>query len=165
MSVNGVSLHYHRAGSGRPLLLLHGLVGSAVHHWKQNISFLARHATVYAIDFLNMWPNRSAFRDSTPAWKRPLIRVEAWMDAAMGLDEADVAGHSHGGALAMMLAARDTRERVRRLILFAPAKPLTMRPRSPAHWVLPDPRRRVAGKADPVVAADVEEDSAKPHVR
>jgi pimeloyl-ACP methyl ester carboxylesterase len=41
---------------------------------------------------------------------------------ALGLREADIAGHSHGGAVAMMLAARHS-ERVRRLVLFAPANP------------------------------------------
>jgi len=119
VSVNGVSLHYHRAGSGRPLLLLHGLVGSAG-NWRQNISFLARHATVYAVDLLNMGqservPGLDASLEATAD------RVAVCMDA-LGLNEADVAGHSHGGALAMMLAARHP-ERVRRLILFAPANP------------------------------------------
>jgi len=48
-------------------------------------------------------------------------RVVAFMDA-MDLDVVDVAGHSHGGAITMMLAARHP-HRVRRLILFAPANP------------------------------------------
>jgi len=41
---------------------------------------------------------------------------------ALSLDEADIAAHSHGGAVAMMFAARHP-GRVRRLILFAPANP------------------------------------------
>ena len=40
----------------------------------------------------------------------------------LGLAEADIAGHSHGGAVALMLASRH-RDRVRSLILFAPANP------------------------------------------
>lgn len=43
--VDGKKIHYQRAGRGRPLLLLHGLVGSAK-NWRLNISFLASHATV-----------------------------------------------------------------------------------------------------------------------
>jgi 4,5:9,10-diseco-3-hydroxy-5,9,17-trioxoandrosta-1(10),2-diene-4-oate hydrolase len=117
--VDGAKIHYQRAGSGRPLLLLHGLVGSA-RNWSQNISFLSRHCTVYAIDLFNMGqservPGLDAGLEATAD------RLAAYMEA-LGLDEADVAGHSHGGAIAMMFAARHP-ARVRRLILFAPANP------------------------------------------
>jgi 4,5:9,10-diseco-3-hydroxy-5,9,17-trioxoandrosta-1(10),2-diene-4-oate hydrolase len=117
--VGGVKIHYERAGTGRPLLLLHGLVGSAK-NWRQNISFLASDSQVYAVDLFNMGeservPGLDAGLEATAN------RVVGCMDA-LGLDEADVAGHSHGGAVAMMLAARHA-HRVRRLILFAPANP------------------------------------------
>src|SRR5260370_39588776 len=117
--VDGVKVHYQRAGTGRPLLLLHGLVGSA-RNWRQNISFLSRDSSVYAIDHFNMGeservPGLNAGLEATAD------RLAALMDA-LGLDEADIAGHSHGGAVAMMFAARHP-GRVRRLILFAPANP------------------------------------------
>jgi pimeloyl-ACP methyl ester carboxylesterase len=48
-------------------------------------------------------------------------RVTATMDA-LGLEVADIAGHSHGGAVTLTLAARHP-ERVRSLILVAPANP------------------------------------------
>ncbi|HTD95633.1 MAG TPA: alpha/beta fold hydrolase [Edaphobacter sp.] len=117
--VDGVKVHYQRAGQGRPLLLLHGLVGSA-RNWRQNISFLSRDSSVFAIDLFNMGdservPGLDAGLEATAD------RLVACMDA-LGLAEADVAGHSHGGAVAMMLAARHPR-RVRSLILFAPANP------------------------------------------
>jgi 4,5:9,10-diseco-3-hydroxy-5,9,17-trioxoandrosta-1(10),2-diene-4-oate hydrolase len=117
--VDGVKVHYQRAGSGRPLLLLHGLVGSAK-NWRRNISFLAQDSDVYAIDLFNMGeservPGLNAGLEATAD------RLAACMDA-LGLDEADIAAHSHGGAVAMMFAARHS-DRVRRLILFAPANP------------------------------------------
>jgi pimeloyl-ACP methyl ester carboxylesterase len=119
VTVNGARLHFHRAGAGRPLLLLHGLVGSA-RNWRQNIRFLAQHANVYAVDLLNMGeseriPGLDASLEATAD------RVAACMDA-LGLEVADIAGHSHGGAVAMMLAARHP-QRVRSLVLFAPANP------------------------------------------
>jgi 4,5:9,10-diseco-3-hydroxy-5,9,17-trioxoandrosta-1(10),2-diene-4-oate hydrolase len=117
--VDGARVHYQRAGSGRPLLLLHGLVGSAK-NWRQNISFLARDANVYAVDLFNMGES-----DRVPGLNAGLEatadRLAALMDA-VGLGEADIAAHSHGGAVAMMFAARHP-GRVRRLILFAPANP------------------------------------------
>jgi 4,5:9,10-diseco-3-hydroxy-5,9,17-trioxoandrosta-1(10),2-diene-4-oate hydrolase len=117
--VDGVKVHYQRAGTGRPLLLLHGLVGSA-RNWRQNISFLSRDSSVYAVDLFNMGeservPGLDAGLEATGD------RLVAYMDA-VGIDEADIAAHSHGGAVAMMLAARHP-ERVRSLILFAPANP------------------------------------------
>jgi pimeloyl-ACP methyl ester carboxylesterase len=117
--VGGVKVHYQRAGTGRPLLLLHGLVGSA-RNWRQNIRFLARNSSVYAVDLFNMGqservPGLDAGLEATAD------RLAACMDA-LGLAEADIAGHSHGGAVAMMFAARHP-DRVRSLILFAPANP------------------------------------------
>jgi pimeloyl-ACP methyl ester carboxylesterase len=99
--------------------LLHGLVGSAK-NWRQNISFLSRDSAVYAVDLFNMGQS-----DRVPGLDAGLEatadRLAAYMDA-VGLDEADIAGHSHGGSVAMMFAARHP-ARVRRLILFAPANP------------------------------------------
>lgn len=117
--VEGAKIHYQHAGTGRPILLLHGLVGSAK-NWHRNISFLAQDASVYAVDLSNM--GRS---DRVPGLDAGLVatadRIAASMDA-LGLDQADIAAHSHGGAVAMMFAARHP-ARVRRLILFAPANP------------------------------------------
>jgi 4,5:9,10-diseco-3-hydroxy-5,9,17-trioxoandrosta-1(10),2-diene-4-oate hydrolase len=117
--VHGAKIHYQRAGTGRPLLLVHGLVGSAK-NWRRNINFLSRDSSVYAIDHFNMGeservPGLNAGLEATAD------RLAAVMDA-LGLNQADIAGHSHGGAVAMMFAARHP-ERVRRLILFAPANP------------------------------------------
>ena len=117
--VGGAKVHYERAGTGYPLVLLHGLVGSA-RNWRSNIDFLARYANVFALDLCNMGES-----DRVPGLDSSLEatadRIAATMDA-LGLREADIAGHSHGGAIAMMLAARHP-VRVRRLILFAPANP------------------------------------------
>jgi 4,5:9,10-diseco-3-hydroxy-5,9,17-trioxoandrosta-1(10),2-diene-4-oate hydrolase len=117
--VEGAKIHYQRAGAGRPLLLLHGLVGSAK-NWRRNISFLSRDSSVYAVDLFNMGES-----DRVPGLNAGLEatadRLAAYMDA-LGLDEADIAAHSHGGAVAMMFASRHP-DRVRRLILFAPANP------------------------------------------
>ncbi len=56
-----------------------------------------------------------------PGLEATADRIVRFMDA-LGLAEADIAAHSHGGAVALMLAARHP-ERVRRLVLFAPANP------------------------------------------
>ncbi len=82
---------------------LHGLVGSSK-NWNRNISFLAQDASVYAVDLFNMGQS-----DRVPGLDAGLAatadRLAASMDA-LGLDQADIAAHSHGGAVAMMFAAR-----------------------------------------------------------
>ncbi len=117
--VEGVRVHYARAGSGPALVLVHGIVGSG-RNWNRNIEFLSRFRTVYAIDMANMGTSERV-KGLDASLEACADRLAAWMEA-VGIDNADVAGHSHGGATAMMLAARHP-ERVRRLVLFAPANP------------------------------------------
>lgn len=115
----GMKVHLQRSGTGPALLLLHGLVGSA-RNWKENVSYLSRHATVYAIDLFNMGESeRVAGLDA--GLEATADGLALLMDS-LGIAEADISGHSHGGAVAMMLAARHP-DRVRKLILFAPANP------------------------------------------
>jgi pimeloyl-ACP methyl ester carboxylesterase len=117
--VDGVRLYYCKAGRGPALVLVHGLVGSSG-NWDRNIQFLARFRTVYALDLANMgYSERVAGID--PGLEATADRLAAAMDA-LGIGNADLAGHSHGGAISMMLAARHP-TKVRRLVLFAPANP------------------------------------------
>jgi pimeloyl-ACP methyl ester carboxylesterase len=119
VNVDGMRLFYCKAGHGPALVLVHGLVGSSK-NWERNIQFLARFRTVYALDLANMGASeRVAGID--PGLEATADRLAAAMDA-LGIRRADIAGHSHGGAISMMLAARHP-GKVRRLVLFAPANP------------------------------------------
>ena len=119
VDVAGVRVCYLHAGSGRPMLLIHGLLGSS-RDWRNNIGALAEHAAVYAIDLVNMGKSqRVAGLD--PGLQATADRIIAVMDT-LGLAEVDLVAHSYGGAVALMLAASYP-QRVRRLILFAPLNP------------------------------------------
>ena len=126
VEVDGVQVHVVRAGKGRPLLLVHGLVGSSS-NWRRNITALARNAGVYAIDMVNMGESER-LADLDSSFAATAGRVVRCMDA-LGIAKADVVGHSHGGAISLMLAALYP-ERVRSLILFAPANPFSRRSES-----------------------------------
>jgi pimeloyl-ACP methyl ester carboxylesterase len=117
--LDGVRVRCQRAGSGPPLLLVHGLMGYSF-SWRHAVPFLAPHATVYAIDLPG-----AGFSERPPGMNCSLRasaeRVLRFMDS-VGLSDCDLLGTSHGGAVAMRAAALAP-ERVRRLILVAPVTP------------------------------------------
>ena len=84
------------------------------------MNFLAQESTVYALDLFNMGESERV-RALDASMEATADRIVRCMDA-LELEDADIAGHSHGGALAMVLAARHP-DRVRSLILCAPANP------------------------------------------
>ncbi len=152
VAVDGHRIHCVRAGSGPPLLLLHGLLGYSF-SWRLNEESLARSAALYELDLLGTGDS-----DRPQGWDyglraqaRRMLRV---MDE-LGLASADVLGTSHGGALALMMAALAAAEngpRVERLILAAPANPWSKHGRffsrvlgsPPLRWLLPAPMRGLA---------------------
>lgn len=118
--VQGARMHYERAGRNRqPLLLLHGLIGSSG-NWHRNVDFLAGTFDVIALDLFNM-DTSAASVQMDAGLEATADRIAAFLDA-LGLTQVDVAGHSRGGAVALMFAARHP-DRVRRIVLFAPANP------------------------------------------
>ncbi|HKO20028.1 MAG TPA: alpha/beta fold hydrolase [Acidobacteriaceae bacterium] len=141
MTVEGARVHYVRAGSGRPLLLIHGIVGSAM-IWRRNIPALTAHATVYALDLVGMGKSERV-PGLAPGLEETAGRVLATMDA-LGVAQADVGAASHGGAVAMTMAALAP-GRVRSLILFAPANPYS----TAADWLV----RAYSSRLGAVVAA------------
>jgi 4,5:9,10-diseco-3-hydroxy-5,9,17-trioxoandrosta-1(10),2-diene-4-oate hydrolase len=118
---DGARMHYIKVGQGAPLLLIHGLLGST-YSWRYNMQGLAQTSTVYAMDLLGM-----GLSERVPGLDASLAasvdRMIAFMDA-LHLDKADIVGTSHGGALAMLMAARYP-DRVGKLVLAAPANPFS----------------------------------------
>ena len=112
-------MRYLRAGSGPPLLLVHGLLGYSF-SWRFAIPALAQHSTVYAVDMLG-----TGFSDRPPdldcSFKAAANRLLCFMDRT-GLSTCDLLGTSHGGAVAMMTAELAP-ERFQRLILVDPVNP------------------------------------------
>jgi pimeloyl-ACP methyl ester carboxylesterase len=112
-------MRYLTAGSGPPLLLVHGLLGYSF-SWRFTIPALAQQATVYAMDMLG-----TGFSDRPPgldcSFTASAERLLRLMDVT-GVDGCDLLGTSHGGAVAMMMAALAP-DRIRRLILVDPVNP------------------------------------------
>lgn len=127
----GSRMRYLKAGEGRALILVHGLLGYSF-SWRFTMPALGPRATVYAID--NLGAGFSPCPDDLDCTVRGAAgRVLQFADA-LNLGEFDLLGTSHGGAVAMMAAALST-GRVRRLILVAPVNPWSPRGRKLAPFL------------------------------
>jgi pimeloyl-ACP methyl ester carboxylesterase len=123
ITLEGARMRYLRAGSGPPLILLHGLLGYSF-SWRYAIPALAERSTVYAVDMLGVgFSDRPSGLDC--CLHSSAKRLLGFMDAA-GLPSCNLLGTSHGGAVAMM-AAGLAPERIDKLILVAPVNPWSLR--------------------------------------
>lgn len=116
MHVDGLPLRYEVAGEGEPVILVHGLSGSA-RWWARNVGELARRHRVYTVELPGFgWLRRGARRFSltdAPDW------LAAWM-RELRLEGATLVGHSMGALICARVAA-ERPEYVGRLVLVAPA--------------------------------------------
>lgn len=119
ITLDGGRMRYLRDGRGPALLLVHGLLGYSF-SWRYAIPALAERATVHAVDMLGVgFSDRPAGLDC--CLRTSAERLLRFMDAA-AIDDCDLLGTSHGGAVSMM-AASIAPDRIRRLILVAPVNP------------------------------------------
>ena len=118
VETDGEQIHYSRAGTGRPLLLLHGLLGGSF-CWRRNMQAFSSHHTVFAID-LPGHGESDAPRHLDCSMTAQAARILSLLER-LKLEEVDVVGCSWGGAIAMFLAAQNAE--VRSLVLAAPVNP------------------------------------------
>ena len=111
-------IHYSRAGAGRPLLLLHGLLGGSF-CWRRNMEAFSRQHTVFAVDLPGHGEN-DAPRHLDCSMPAQAAAFSSLVER-LKLEEVDVVGCSWGGAIAMFLAAQSAK--VRSLVLAAPVNP------------------------------------------
>ncbi|MHB8718941.1 MAG: alpha/beta fold hydrolase [Candidatus Dormibacteria bacterium] len=98
-------LSVYTAGEGPPLLLLHGLGGSG-RYWAGLAPHLASRRTLIAPDLAGFGRSDKPHASYDSAFH---VEALAALLEARGLPVASVAGHSMGGVLAALLAARHPR--------------------------------------------------------
>jgi len=122
MDVDGARMRYLRAGSGPPLVLLHGLLGYSF-SWRFTMPALAPYRTVYAPDMLGAgFSDRPRIDHSMHATALRVIKFAE----NLGLTSLDLLGTSRGGAVAMCAAAQCLHRghlKIRTLVLVAPVNP------------------------------------------
>ncbi|MFJ8105501.1 alpha/beta fold hydrolase [Streptomyces sp. NPDC096132] len=101
-----------------PLLLLPGGGGATSASWFAQAAELARVRRVYAVDLIGAAGRTEA------SGARTVADLGDWLDAllaGLGVERADLGGHSHGAWIALHYALRAP-ERVRRLFLLDPTQ-------------------------------------------
>ncbi len=124
VTLDGVAWRYWVAGSGPPLLLIHGFMGYSF-SWRFNIEPLSRYFSVYAMDLPG-----SGFSQRTTGNGCSLAgdaRGVLHFMKHFGIENADIVGSSRGGGLTIVLAAlaaeTDQLHRIRRMVLVSPINP------------------------------------------
>ena len=111
---NGIGTNYLRAGTGSPVVLVHGSGPgvSAYANWRLTIPDLATEHCVLAPDMAGFGFSDRPGGYDMELWLRQLIGL---FDA-LGLEKASLVGNSFGGGLSLAFASRYP-ERVDRLVL------------------------------------------------
>lgn len=110
--IRDITVHYLVAGSGTPLLLIHGYAGEA-RKWRNNINLLSATYTVYAPDLPGF--GNSQPLDGTYYIPELVDFIESFV-SGIGLERFFLVGHSLGGGIAVNYALKNT-SRVIKLVL------------------------------------------------
>ncbi len=117
LEIDGLRIHYQTAGSGPPLVLLHGLLGGSF-CWRHNLESLAQQHTVFAVDLPGHGLS-DAPAEIDCSMVRQAERVSRLM-RELSLHHVGLMACSYGAAVALWLASA---EQVSALVLVAPANP------------------------------------------
>jgi pimeloyl-ACP methyl ester carboxylesterase len=116
LAVAEISPALYRAGSGEPLLLLHGFTGAWM-HWRPLLEPLSERYEVIAPTLAGHHGGRPYPADSPMTFAASVDQLEGDLDE-LGVGSAHMVGNSMGGALALELAKRG---RARSVVALAPA--------------------------------------------
>lgn len=93
-------VHYEVYGRGKPVILLHGWLGSWG-LWQETMAFLGRYYRTYALDFWGF--GESGKKRDTYAVQDFVSLVDQFMEQ-LGIAHAPLVGHSMGGTVSLSVA-------------------------------------------------------------
>ncbi|HTR88886.1 MAG TPA: alpha/beta fold hydrolase [Solirubrobacteraceae bacterium] len=114
MRLHGHRVIYHMAGSGPPVVLIHGMLNSSW-HWREVALRLAEHHTVIAPDLIGHGDSATPRGDYSLGAHAASIRD---LLAVLGIERATIVGHSLGGGVAMQFFYQFP-QRAERLVLIS----------------------------------------------
>jgi 4,5:9,10-diseco-3-hydroxy-5,9,17-trioxoandrosta-1(10),2-diene-4-oate hydrolase len=124
--IDGLALHYHEAGSGQPLVMLHG-AGPGVSAWSNfsgNIAGYAARFHTFLIDQPGFGGSESPDEYDRHYLGWTAKTLAGFLDEQK-IDKVHLIGNSLGGAVAVRFAL-DYPERANRLVLMGPGSALSM---------------------------------------
>ncbi len=106
-------VHYEVYGRGRPVILLHGYLGSWG-LWQDTMSYLGRYYRTYALDFWGF--GESDTKQTETYVVQDFVRmVDQFMDQ-LGIIQAPLVGHSMGGTVSLSMAIQYP-QRVKKVVV------------------------------------------------
>ncbi len=114
LAIHSVHLNVELAGSGQPLVLLHGFTGSTA-NWRAHAAAFAQQFTTVAIDLLGHGGSDSPADPGRYSMERCVKDLIAVFDQ-LAVERVNLLGYSMGGRVALHGAAAHP-ERVRALVL------------------------------------------------
>jgi pimeloyl-ACP methyl ester carboxylesterase len=105
-------LHYEVYGRGRPVILLHGWLGSWG-LWQETMAYLGKFYRTYALDFWGF--GESGTKRSTYQVQDFVGMVDQFMEQ-LGISQAPLVGHSMGGTVSLSVAIQYP-QRVRKVVV------------------------------------------------
>lgn len=95
-------VHYEVYGRGKPVILLHGWLGSWG-LWQETMGFLGKYYRTYALDFWGF--GESGKKRETYAVQDFVSLVDQFMEQ-LGIENAPLVGHSMGGTVSLSVAIK-----------------------------------------------------------
>lgn len=120
--VNGINLHYETAGTGQPLLLIHGL-GSSARDWEYQVPALCE---AYQVVTFDLRGHGQSDKPAGPYSMSTFAQDTAGLLQSLGVQSAHIVGISLGGGIAFQLAV-DYPALVRTLVIVNSSPELVVR--------------------------------------
>ncbi|MFN8376056.1 MAG: alpha/beta hydrolase [Anaerolineae bacterium] len=111
-------VHYETYGRGRPVLLLHGWLGSWA-LWRNSIEILGKEFRTYALDFFGFGESGDQANDFSV--DNFVMLVNQFMDR-LGIVKAPLVGHSMGGTVSLSAAVRYPEKIVKVIVIGSPVQ-------------------------------------------
>ncbi|MCE1254084.1 MAG: alpha/beta hydrolase [Anaerolineae bacterium] len=118
------SLHYEVYGKGKPVILLHGWLGSWG-LWQDTMTYLGKYYRTYALDFWGF--GESGTQRSTYQVVDFVSLVDQFMEQ-MGIVSAPLVGHSMGGTVSLSVALKFPHRVQKVVVIGSPIKGSSLAP-------------------------------------